>query len=62
MTGLHVGHIISVKSGHDSGLTDQEINSDENMIAECDQCNLGHGSEPVPLRMYIAILMARMNK
>jgi len=56
---LHVGHVVSVLDGHKAGLTDQVINSDENLIAECEQCNLGAGSRVMPLRVYVAILMAR---
>jgi hypothetical protein len=61
-TGLHVGHVVSVADGHAYGLSDAEINSPENLIAECDECNLGHSSEPLPLRMYVAILTARLKK
>jgi hypothetical protein len=61
-TGLHVGHVVSVGDGHKFGLSDSEINSPENLIAECDECNLGHSSEPLPLRMYVAILVARLQK
>lgn len=61
-TGLHVGHVVSVDSGHKYGLSDQEINSMENLIAECDECNLGHGKEPLPLRVYVAILAARLKR
>jgi len=58
-TGLHVGHVLSVKTAHESGLSDSEINSDENLIAECDECNLGHGKNALPLRLLVAILIAR---
>lgn len=61
-TGLHVGHVVSVEAGHKYGLTDQEINDDENLIAECDQCNLGHGKMPVPLRVYVAIIATRLRE
>lgn len=59
-TGLHVGHVVSVKAGLQFGLSALEINSDENLIAECDQCNLGHGSASIPLHIYVAILMTRL--
>lgn len=59
-TGLHVGHIVSVEAGHKHGLTDAEINSDENLIAECDECNLGHGASALPVRLYMALLKARV--
>lgn len=60
-TGLHVGHILSVDEGHKQGLSDEIVNSDENLIAECDECNLGHGKGVLPVRFYIALLMARVS-
>lgn len=56
---LHVGHLLSVNDGVRQGLTDAEINSDENLAAMCDECNLGLSDEPVPVRLLIAILKAR---
>lgn len=41
------------------GLTDEEINSDDNLAAFCDECNLGLGKQPVPLRLAVALVMAR---
>lgn len=60
--GLHVGHVISVADGHAAGLSDAEINSPENLIAECDECNLGHGKETLPLRLMVAILYLRAKR
>lgn len=57
---LHVGHMISVKAGLAQGLTEIELNDDENLIASCDECNLGLGREPVPLRFAVALAMARI--
>lgn len=56
---LHVGHIVSVEAGLAFGLSDEEINDDENLVAQCDECNLGLGAEPIPLRCAIAIVRAR---
>lgn len=56
---LHVAHIVSVEVGHNFGLTDDEINSDENLIAACPECNLGMGSQPIPIRLVIPILKYR---
>lgn len=56
---LQVGHVVSVADGHDIGLPDSIINSMENLIAECDECNSGAGAGTKPLRMYLAILKAR---
>jgi len=58
-TCLHVGHILSVVDGHKYGLSDDVINSDENLIAECDECNLGHGSGVLPVRLLVALLATR---
>lgn len=59
VTGLQVGHILSVEEGHAQGLPDSIINSDENLIAECDECNLGHGKGVLPVRLLVALLVAR---
>lgn len=56
---LHVGHILSVADGHRYGLTDDVINSDENLICACAQCNLGGGKATISLRLAVAILTAR---
>lgn len=56
---MHVGHVVSVADGHASGLSDSIINSDENLICQCAECNAGLGKSTIPLRMYIAILSAR---
>lgn len=56
---LHVGHMISVDAGLQYGLSDEEINDDENLIAMCEACNLGYGKRPIPLRVAIAIVRAR---
>jgi len=57
--GLHVGHLVSVKAGTAGGMSDDEINSDENLSAMCAECNLGLGQEPVPLRLAIRLVMER---
>lgn len=57
---LHVGHLLSVEAAMAQGLGDAEINSDENLCAMCDECNLGMGSNPVPVRFVVSLLMARL--
>ena len=59
-TNLHVGHILSVNSGLALGLTESDLNDDENLCAMCEECNLGIGDETVPLRLAVGILRARM--
>lgn len=56
---VQVGHVVSVADGHKLGLTDALINSDENLICQCAECNSGQGRGTMPLRMYVAILKAR---
>lgn len=57
---LHVGHLISVQDGVAEGLTDEQINHQENLAAMCDQCNLGLGDTSVPLRMLYRITALRL--
>jgi hypothetical protein len=57
---LHVGHMVSVKCGMEMGLSDSEINDEENLIAMCSECNLGLGDEPIPVRLLFNVLVARI--
>lgn len=57
---IHVGHMISVASGIERGMTEQEINDDENLCAMCDRCNLGLGDEPFSLRLAVNIVLSRI--
>jgi 5-methylcytosine-specific restriction endonuclease McrA len=56
---LHVGHVVSVKRGIEMGLSDAEINSDENLMALCAECNLGIQAETIPVRLLVTVIMAR---
>jgi 5-methylcytosine-specific restriction endonuclease McrA len=58
--GLHVGHLIPVARGLEAGLTEADLNSDENLAAMCAECNLGLSDNPVPLRIAVAILRMRL--
>src|SRR5690348_2949817 len=57
---IHVGHLLSVKDGFERGLSDAEINHEENLAAFCEECNLGMGKETVPLRLAVEIVLARV--
>lgn len=57
---LSVGHVISVQRGHEQGMTDEEINNDENLACVCADCNLGLGKEPMPVRFAVKLLFARL--
>src|SRR5258708_6457345 len=59
---IEVGHLLSVEAGRLEGLTDTEINSEENLAAQCQECNSGLSSAPVPLRLLIAVLRARLTR
>lgn len=56
---LHLGHVVSVDVGFKAGLTDEEINHDNNLYIACEECNLGQGREVLPLRMALAIYLRR---
>lgn len=58
---LHVGHVVSVDAGMAIGLSDAEINDEENLIAQCEECNLGQGAQPIALSVAIRILRARIS-
>lgn len=59
---LHVGHIISVDSGLKQGMAEAQLNDDENLLAMCPECNLGLGSEPLPMWLLMGILRARLDE
>jgi 5-methylcytosine-specific restriction endonuclease McrA len=58
---FHVGHIIPVEAGILYGLSDVEINDEENLAVMCEECNLGYQDRPIPLRTAIAIVRARIS-
>jgi hypothetical protein len=56
---LEVGHIVSLEDGIGLGVSEAMLNSPENLIFECRDCNRGHGGQTVPLWVALAILRAR---
>lgn len=56
---LHVAHFVSVADGRDAGLSDDLINSEENLFGACEACNVGAGRRTAHVRMFVAILRAR---
>lgn len=58
---LHVGHIISVEVGLEFAMTEVDLNDDENLLCICEQCNLGQGCAPMPIRVAVSVLRARMS-
>lgn len=59
---LQVAHVISVADGHAMDIPDDVINSNENLICQCAECNSGLSGGTIPLRMYVAILFTRLKK
>jgi 5-methylcytosine-specific restriction endonuclease McrA len=57
---LHVGHFLSVDVGLQAGMTDDEINADENLYCSCEECNLGQGSQPVSIRVLMNVIRGRL--
>ncbi len=58
---LHAGHILSVKDGLEMGLTEFELNSDENLMSLCEECNLGMGNISLSPRVYVGLLRRRLH-
>lgn len=56
---LEAGHLISVHDGHKLGMSDADLNSDDNLAAMCAVCNSGLSSESLPPRLLAAALWAR---
>lgn len=59
---LHVGHLLSVEDGQNLNATDDELWSDENLAAVCDECNLGYGKRSVNPRLMLLVLRARLQE
>lgn len=58
---LHVDHALSIDAAKSQGISESIYNSDENLIAMCEECNLGKKNIALPIRILIGILMARSN-
>ena len=56
---LDVGHLISVHDGKLLGMSEAELDSDDNLVAMCAACNSGLSSATVPPRLLAAALWAR---
>jgi 5-methylcytosine-specific restriction endonuclease McrA len=59
---LQVGHLISVAAGLAAGLTEVELNDDENLAAMCAECNVGLGEAPPPLWITVPLLRIRLSR
>lgn len=50
---LHVDHIIPLTYGFEAGMTDDELNHDQNLCALCEECNLGRPKNDPPSMAYL---------
>jgi hypothetical protein len=61
---LNVSHILSIADGlisiEDGLLTERELRSDDNLILLCEACNSGFGRRSLPVRLFVALLRARL--
>ena len=58
---LQVGHLLPVAGGLAAGLTEAELNDDENLAAMCAECNAGLGEAP-PLWITVPLLKLRLRR
>lgn len=56
---LHFGHVLSLEDGVRLGIGADRLNSEDNLLYECRDCNLGHGGESLALWLMVAVLVAR---
>jgi 5-methylcytosine-specific restriction endonuclease McrA len=56
-TVLHVAHIVSLADGLEHGLDAQLLNSDENLVTLCEECNLGLGRRSLRARSILRALL-----
>ena len=59
---LHVSHLVSVDDGMAAGLSDLEINHEENLAAFCEECNLGLGGLSVTVLALMSVALRRRVK
>jgi hypothetical protein len=57
--GLHVSHLLSVDTGMNHGLTEADLNCEDNLCCLCAECNIGMGKVNMPLRLVVALLKGR---
>jgi hypothetical protein len=58
---LTIGHLLSLEEGLELGASSELLNSDANLAAMCEACNIGlaHGPKSVNPRLY-ALVMLRL--
>lgn len=56
---LQIGHLLSMAAGLRAGLSESQLDSDENLAALCPACNLGIEDVAMPLWVVVPLLRAR---
>ena len=54
---LHVDHFLPLEMAGEHGLTQEEAESDDNLVTLCEECNLGKTDTPPRPRSVFAILL-----
>lgn len=59
---LHVAHVLSVADGRKQGVEDDVLFDDANLVAACEECNLGMGKLSLEPRIWLALCRAQMGR
>jgi len=59
---LVLGHVLSVDEGKKLKFTDDVLNSDDNLISSCEECNLGQGRRSYPASILLGLVKARLER
>lgn len=55
---LEIGHLLSVAEGKALGATQEELDDDENLVTQCQECNAAQGARSFPLRTAVRLIQA----
>lgn len=58
ITSLTIAHLLSIEDGLALGATVDELNSDANLAAMCEACNIGllHGPKSITPRTFMVLI------
>ena len=57
---LHIGHAISVRDGKLMVVSERELYDDENLLALCEECNVGQASDTLSVPFLVLVLRIRI--
>lgn len=58
---LNVSHVLSVKDGRALGASQHALDHPVNLVAMCEECNLGQSSKSLPPRLALRLLQVAAN-